>query len=87
MPPVAAAEGGPAGLIDHGRTGLLCAADPDALASAVLDLAGSPRMREHLGTLARSAVAGRTWEAALARLAEGYRHTLAPAPAAGRRAA
>jgi glycosyltransferase involved in cell wall biosynthesis len=76
LPVVAVAEGGPAGLIEDGRTGRLCPADPDALAVAALELARSPRRREQFAHAALAAVSERTWDAALRQLAAGYRRAL-----------
>ncbi|HSI81831.1 MAG TPA: glycosyltransferase [Solirubrobacterales bacterium] len=86
LPVVAVDEGGPASLIDDKRTGWLCEADADELASAVAQLAASSFLRERLAREALAAVEGRTWEAALAQLADGYeralkRETRATAPA------
>jgi glycosyltransferase involved in cell wall biosynthesis/predicted metal-dependent phosphoesterase TrpH len=85
---VAVAEGGPASLIEHRHTGLLCRPDPDHLAGTILRLAGSPLLRRHLGASAARAARDRTWERALEQLARGYRTALADCPAAvGRRGA
>ena len=54
LPTVAVARGGPLSLIEDRVTGLLCEPDPRPLADAVLELAGSPLLRERL---ARSALA------------------------------
>ncbi len=78
LPVIAVAEGGPVSLIEHRVSGLLCKARPDALADAVLELAGSPLLRERLSTAGLSAVSARTWERALQRLGEGYRRVLSP---------
>ncbi len=72
VPVVAVAEGGPAGLIRDGETGLLCPPDADALAHAVVGLAAAPARRERLAAAARAALAERTWERSLERLAAGY---------------
>jgi hypothetical protein len=45
----------------------------------VVDLAASPALRVRLARNALSAVKSRTWEAALGRLADGYRATLVTA--------
>jgi glycosyltransferase involved in cell wall biosynthesis len=76
LPVVAVAAGGPASLIEHRVSGLLCDATADALAEGVLELAGSPLLRGRLAAVALTGVRRRTWEGALARLAEGYRRVL-----------
>jgi glycosyltransferase involved in cell wall biosynthesis/predicted metal-dependent phosphoesterase TrpH len=88
LPVVAAAAGGPAELIADGRSGLLCAPRPEALAGAVAGLAASRAMRERLARGGLAAVRDRTWEASLRRLAAGWRRALATGGAsADRRAA
>jgi glycosyltransferase involved in cell wall biosynthesis len=77
LPVVAAAAGGPAELIADGRSGLLCAPRPQALAGAVAGLAGSRAMRERLARGGLAAVRDRSWEASLGRLAAGWRRALA----------
>jgi glycosyltransferase involved in cell wall biosynthesis/predicted metal-dependent phosphoesterase TrpH len=81
LPVAAVAEGGPATLIEDGVSGRLCPADAEALAAIVVELAGDRAQRERLAAGALRAVAGRTWERALARLAEGYRVALEDLPA------
>jgi glycosyltransferase involved in cell wall biosynthesis/predicted metal-dependent phosphoesterase TrpH len=76
LPVIAVDEGGPASLITHGETGILATADVEALADAVISLASRPLLAERLRRAALSAVRGRTWEAALERLAAGYRIAL-----------
>jgi glycosyltransferase involved in cell wall biosynthesis len=76
LPVIAVDEGGPASLITHGETGILATADVEALADAVISLASQPLRAERLRRAALSAVRGRTWEAALERLAAGYRLAL-----------
>jgi glycosyltransferase involved in cell wall biosynthesis/predicted metal-dependent phosphoesterase TrpH len=76
LPVVAVAEGGPLSLIENRVSGLLCEAEPRRLADAVLELAGSPLLREHLSRGALRSVAPRTWERTLRRLGDGYRHAL-----------
>jgi glycosyltransferase involved in cell wall biosynthesis len=76
LPVVAVAEGGPTALVADGETGLLRPASAEALAEAVTTLAASPALRERLARAALAAVRGRTWDRALARLAEGYRIAL-----------
>jgi glycosyltransferase involved in cell wall biosynthesis/predicted metal-dependent phosphoesterase TrpH len=82
LPVVAVDEGGPRSIVDHGRTGLLASPDRFALADALLDVVGSPLLRERITTAALAAVAGRTWERALERLGDGYRRAL-EGPVAG----
>jgi glycosyltransferase involved in cell wall biosynthesis len=77
LPVVAVAEGGPCSIVRHGRTGVLCASDERDLAGAVLELAADPARRERLAVAALADVRGRTWEASLRRLADGYRTVLA----------
>jgi glycosyltransferase involved in cell wall biosynthesis len=77
LPVVAVNEGGPASLIVDGETGLLCPADPHALATAVISVATQPLLASRLRRPALAAVGGRTWEAALQRLAAGYHRVLA----------
>jgi glycosyltransferase involved in cell wall biosynthesis/predicted metal-dependent phosphoesterase TrpH len=76
LPVVAVAEGGPAGLIEHGKTGLLASADADRLADAVLSLASDRQLRERIGAAARAAARSRTWTRSLEQLAAGYLRAL-----------
>ncbi len=87
LPVVAVAAGGPADLIADGRTGLLCPPDAEALGAAVAGLAASRASRERLARGGVAAVAERSWEAALARLAAGWRLALDRHAAAARHAA
>jgi glycosyltransferase involved in cell wall biosynthesis len=85
---VAVAVGGPTGLIRDGETGLLRPASATALAEALVGLAASPLSRARLARNALLEVRGRTWDAALGRLADGYRLVLdRQAGQAGRRVA
>lgn len=81
LPVVAVAEGGPCSIVDDGETGLLRAPEVDALADAVVALAAAPEERARLAANARRAVAERTWDRALERLADGYRRALGEADA------
>jgi glycosyltransferase involved in cell wall biosynthesis len=76
LPVIAVAQGGPRSLIEHRSNGLLCPADADALAGAVLELCGSPLLRERLTVAGLASVRTRTWERALQRLGEGYARVL-----------
>ena len=89
LPVIAVGEGGPRELIRHGASGLLCAPDAGALATAVVDLAGDPVRRRRLAAGGLAAVAERSWERALGRLADGYHRALRTSaqPSAARRAA
>jgi glycosyltransferase involved in cell wall biosynthesis/predicted metal-dependent phosphoesterase TrpH len=88
LPVLAVAEGGPVSLIEDGETGLMSAADPEALARELLRLTSEELLRERLRRNALAAVRGRTWEAALEQLAAGYRTALGEtAPGIGRKVA
>lgn len=76
LPVIAVAAGGPAELIEDGRSGCLVPPDADTIAATLVRLAGSRGARERLARGGLSAVAGRTWEASLERLAGAYRQTL-----------
>ncbi|MBV8220962.1 MAG: glycosyltransferase, partial [Solirubrobacterales bacterium] len=76
LPVVAVDRGGPASLIEHGETGLLAPPEVNALADAVLAVTSTPLLGERIGRGALAAVRGRSWEAALDRLAAAYRIAL-----------
>jgi glycosyltransferase involved in cell wall biosynthesis/predicted metal-dependent phosphoesterase TrpH len=76
LPVIAVARGGPLSLIEDRVSGLLCEPDAERLADAVLELAASPLLREHLVRGALRAARLRTWEHTLARLAAGYERAL-----------
>jgi glycosyltransferase involved in cell wall biosynthesis/predicted metal-dependent phosphoesterase TrpH len=73
---VAVNEGGPTSIIEDGVSGRLCPADAEALAGTVNELAAQPLVRERLAIGGLAAVRERTWDAALRRLATGYRRAL-----------
>jgi glycosyltransferase involved in cell wall biosynthesis len=77
LPVVAVDRGGPASLIEHGETGLLAPPEVSALADAVLTVTGTALLSERIGHAALAAVQGRSWDAALDRLATAYRTALA----------
>ena len=77
LPVVAVDRGGPACLIEHGETGLLAPPDVNALADAVVSVTSTPLLSERISRGALAAVRGRSWEAALDRLAAAYRIALA----------
>ncbi len=83
LPVVAVGEGGPTSIITDEVTGRLCPADAGALADAVVQLAAQPSERERLAANALHAVAQRTWERSLERLADGYRRALEQSAARG----
>jgi glycosyltransferase involved in cell wall biosynthesis/predicted metal-dependent phosphoesterase TrpH len=72
LPAVAVNEGGPASIVVDGETGRLCEPDPAMLSAALLQLADAPAWRAKLGRQALEAARARTWEAAMAQLADGY---------------
>ena len=72
LPIVAVAAGGPAELIQDGRSGVLCPCDADAIGEALAGLAHSNRARRRLARGGLVAAEGRTWERSLQRLAEGW---------------
>jgi len=76
LPAVALARGGPLSLIEDRVSGLLCEPDAELLADAVLELAGSPLLRERLAGAGLRAARQRTWEHALELLADGYSRAL-----------
>ena len=76
LPVVAVDRGGPACLIEHGETGLLAPPDVNALADAVVSVTSTPLLAERISRGALAAVRGRSWEAALDRLAAAYRIAL-----------
>jgi glycosyltransferase involved in cell wall biosynthesis len=77
LPVVAVAAGGPAELVADGRSGVLCPAHADDIASAVVALAGSRAARDRLARGGLASVAGRSWEASFNRLAAGWHRALA----------
>jgi glycosyltransferase involved in cell wall biosynthesis len=76
LPVVVVGEGGPASLIADRETGLLCPADPERLAGAVLLIASSLPLRRRLATAALAAAGSRPWEGAMEQLAAAYRQAL-----------
>ncbi len=72
LPVVAVAKGGPLTLIENRASGLLCEPDAEALAGALLELAGAPLLRRRLASTGLTRVRERTWEGAMTRLADGY---------------
>ncbi|MCX6552497.1 MAG: glycosyltransferase family 4 protein [Acidobacteria bacterium] len=58
-------SGGPAELVEAGRTGLVCDPTPASLATALATLAGDQALAERMGTAARARAATMTWAAAI----------------------
>jgi glycosyltransferase involved in cell wall biosynthesis/predicted metal-dependent phosphoesterase TrpH len=83
LPVIAVDAGGPASLVAHRRTGLLCTPHAGALAQALLELTRSPRLAAQLSQGGLEAAAARTWDAAFERLAAGYRVLLDGAGGSG----
>ncbi len=79
LPVVAVAKGGPLTLIEDRVSGLLCEPQAQALAAALLQLAGSPLLHRRLASAGLARVRERTWESAMARLAGGYERLMADA--------
>jgi glycosyltransferase involved in cell wall biosynthesis/predicted metal-dependent phosphoesterase TrpH len=79
LPVIAVAAGGPAELIEDGRSGTLVPPEPRTIAYVLVRLANSRAARERLAIGGLGAVRERTWERSLQRLAEGYHTTLAAA--------
>jgi glycosyltransferase involved in cell wall biosynthesis len=74
---LAADEGGPADLIDDGRTGRLFASrDPEALAAAMSALRADPAERERLGNAARGAAEAYHPRTLAKRYTEVYEHVV-----------
>ncbi len=84
LPVVAVNAGGPASLVRDGETGLLTAADPDALAAALVSVTATPLLAARLRRAGLAAVRERSWERSLADLGLGYETTLARARRGGR---
>ncbi len=90
LPVLAVDAGGPAELIEDGRSGCLAAANPEALAAALRGLTRSEAFRKRLRDGGVLAVRERSWERSLGQLAEGYARAIsnvADRPAVGARAA
>jgi glycosyltransferase involved in cell wall biosynthesis len=76
LPVLAVRAGGPAELIDDGRTGCLVAPETKELASAIQGIARREAPLRRLATGAQLSVRERTWERSLAQLAAGYAKAL-----------
>ncbi|MCW3000122.1 MAG: glycosyltransferase [Solirubrobacterales bacterium] len=87
LPVVAVAQGGPCSLIEDGRTGVLCPPTAEALAHAVVGVAGNRLLRDGLARAALAAVRERTWQRSFEALAAGYDAVLGAGDAGARRTA
>jgi len=76
LPVLAVDAGGPAELIENGRSGCLVPPDRDALAGALRGLAQRKKLRERLAAGGLLAVRGRSWDRSLVQLADGYSRAL-----------
>ena len=72
LPVVAVDAGGPAELVEDGRSGVLCPPDADAIAAALCGLAASRAMRQRLARGGLAAVRDRSWGRSLDRLGAGW---------------
>ena len=77
VPVVAVRSGGPADLIEDGRSGLLCEPNPDEIAAKLLRLSENPSLRARLVRGGLVVASERSWKAALGQLADGYSLLLA----------
>jgi glycosyltransferase involved in cell wall biosynthesis len=82
LPVLAVDAGGPAELIEGGRSGCLVAPDADAIAAAIRGLARRAALCDRLATGGLLAVRQHTWERSLAELAAGYAAALGAEPSA-----
>ncbi|MDQ6605703.1 MAG: glycosyltransferase, partial [Actinomycetota bacterium] len=72
LPVLAVDAGGPAELIEDGRSGCLVASEPEALANALSGLARRGAIRQRLATGGLAAVRKRSWESSLGQLGDSY---------------
>ena len=72
IPVLAVAAGGPADLIEHGRSGLLAEPDADELAAKLVRLTQNRALRARLAGGGLAAARERTWARSLGQLADGY---------------
>ncbi len=84
LPIVAVNGGGPAELIEDGRSGCLVPADADALCNAIVGIAHRPALQRRLARGGLNAVRGRTWEESFKQLAAGYVEATVGSPQAAR---
>jgi glycosyltransferase involved in cell wall biosynthesis/predicted metal-dependent phosphoesterase TrpH len=77
LPVLAVDAGGPAELIEDGRSGCLVHPDPESLAGALRGLSRREAIRERLATGGLLSVRERSWQRSLDQLAQGYSRALA----------
>jgi glycogen(starch) synthase len=84
LPIVAAEVGGPAEILEHGRTGLLCAPrDVEALGEAILKLVTDKELRQHIGVAAAAEVRDKwLWPHVVGRVRAVYREAALNHPGA-----
>ena len=88
LPVLAAAAGGPAEIIENGKTGILYPpGDADALAEGLVRLARDAELRRRLGDAAREKARDFDPELIASEVMRVYEQVLAARPARGRRAA
>jgi glycosyltransferase involved in cell wall biosynthesis len=80
VPVIAVRAGGPADLIEEWRSGLLCEPSAEEIAAKLLRVVDSQALRARLIRGGLAVAAERSWEGALAQLAEGYRLALGDGP-------
>ena len=87
VPVLAVRAGGPADLIDDGRSGLLCEPSATEVAAKLVRLVRSPALHARLARGGIAAASGRSWATALGQLGDGYALALAPRDEGGARTA
>jgi glycosyltransferase involved in cell wall biosynthesis/predicted metal-dependent phosphoesterase TrpH len=83
LPVLAVDAGGPADLIEDGRSGCLVTPDAEALGGALKGLARREAIRERLATGGLLSVRERSWERSLTQLADGYARAIASTEGSG----
>jgi len=73
LPSVVINQGGVIDLVEHGATGYICPADPEAFASAARTLRDNPALRKQMAQNARRRAEQHPWSVIMAQL-EGHYH-------------
>lgn len=76
LPAVVINEGGVVDLVEDGKTGYICAGEPQAFAAAARRLRDNPDWRRRMGEQARLYAEQRPWSAVMAQLENHYREAL-----------